>query len=285
MKKILENKIINIKNTPTFDNKFLFSYLIPDYKSNDDIEVFFMWELLKQKENKELLSKIWDRYAMYSNVYSEKYEIEIFKNLFNYAINNNKKIHIIWITLKEELDIIEYYYTSLWFLREDINCFMVDFAIPLITVSVNIENLIWKWSDYKKMKKEIFFIPPIREAWFTKAMFKWINRWVIASINIKSLNNEIVNFLQNSILEEHIFPINLWKILYFNLKSIWFSWEEKDIIIDYWNNYWIVNEKEKKIFFDIQNKYDSITILIWLILFYEITKIKVFVCFITYFMT
>jgi hypothetical protein len=32
---------------------------------------------------------------MFSNVYSEVDELEIFKNLFNYAVNNNKKIHIV----------------------------------------------------------------------------------------------------------------------------------------------------------------------------------------------
>jgi hypothetical protein len=32
---------------------------------------------------------------MFSNVYSEKDELEIFKELFDYAITNNKKIHIV----------------------------------------------------------------------------------------------------------------------------------------------------------------------------------------------
>jgi hypothetical protein len=32
---------------------------------------------------------------MYSEVYSPKDELEIFLELFEYAINNNKKIHII----------------------------------------------------------------------------------------------------------------------------------------------------------------------------------------------
>jgi hypothetical protein len=31
MKKVLNDKIINIENTPMFDNKFLFSYLESDY--------------------------------------------------------------------------------------------------------------------------------------------------------------------------------------------------------------------------------------------------------------
>jgi len=49
-------------------------------------------------------------------------------------------------------------------MREDINCFLVDFRISLVTVSVNIENLMWRGSDYKRMQNKIFFLPPIREA-------------------------------------------------------------------------------------------------------------------------
>jgi hypothetical protein len=29
-------------------------------------------------------------------------------------------------------------------MREDINCFDPDFSMPLVTVSVKIENIIWK---------------------------------------------------------------------------------------------------------------------------------------------
>lgn len=233
MKQILNNKIINIPNTPLFDNVFLFEYLNTDFLSNQNIEIFFIQKELKKVENKKLLAEIWDRYAMYSNVYSEKNELEIFTNLFNYAINNNKKIHIVWITLDEEVKILEDYYTKLGFLREDINCFKVDFSIPLVTVWVNIENLIWRWSDYKKQKENIYFLPPIREAWQTKAMFKGINRWVIANINIKDINLDKVEFLKNCILEEHILSITLAKVLCHNLIGLWFDWEKKDIFINY----------------------------------------------------
>jgi glucose-6-phosphate 1-dehydrogenase len=81
---------------------------------------------------------------MYSEVYSPKDELEIFEELFDYAISNNKKIHIVGITLKEELDILEKYYTENGYLREDVNCFVVDWAKTLVSVSVNIENLIWR---------------------------------------------------------------------------------------------------------------------------------------------
>jgi hypothetical protein len=46
----------------------------------------------------------------------------------------------------------------------------------LVTVSVKIENLIWKGSDYKRMKEKIFFIPPPRESGQNRAMFKGITR-------------------------------------------------------------------------------------------------------------
>ena len=232
MKKVLNDRIVNIENTDLFDNKFLFEYITPDY-NNSNIEVFFMKDMLIKRQNTELLNQIGDKYAMFSNVYSEKDELEIFMELFDYAITNNKKIHIVWITLEEEIKILEDYYTKLWFLREDINCFKVDFSKPLVTVSVNIENLIWRWSDYKRMKDKIFFVPPIREAWMTKAMFKWINRWVTASINIENLNEENINFLKNCLLQEHILALSLAKILSFNLKEIWFFWTQSDIVFEY----------------------------------------------------
>lgn len=232
MKKILKNKIINIENTSLFDNTFLFPYLQTNF-SHPDVEVFFMSELLKEKENSELLSQIGDKYAMFSNVYSEEDEFEIFKKLFDYALSNNKKIHIVGVTLDSEIEMLENYYTQLWFLREDINCFKVDFSVPLVTVSVNIENLIWRGSDYKREKQNIFFIPPIREAGLTKAMFKGINRGVIASIFIKELSQEKQDFLRNCLLEEHILAITLGKVLYYNLNDIWFLWEILDIEIQY----------------------------------------------------
>ncbi len=231
MKEVLKNKIINIINTPLFDNKLVFKYLNTSFK-NKDVEVFYLKDLLLKKENTLLLENINDKYAMYSNVYSEKDEIEIFKNLFNYAISNNKKIHIIWVTLDDEIKILEDYYKSLWFLRDDINCFKVDFSIPLVTVSVNIENLIWRWSDYKSQKDKIFFIPPIREAWQTKAMFKWINRWVTMSIFIDKLSLLKTDFLRNCLINEHVLSQTLSKVLYYNLIDRWFDWEAEELIFD-----------------------------------------------------
>ncbi len=232
MKLVQFNKITNIKHTDIFDNTFLFPYLKTD-DQNEGREVYFMADFLKQKENTQLLANIWDKYAMYSNVYSEKDELEIFQNLFDMALRENKKIHIVGVTLEEEIKILETYYETLGFMREDINCFKVDFWVPLVTVSVHVENLIWRGSDYKRMKEKIFFLPPIREAWLTKAMFKWINRGVIAGIFIKDLNEEVIEFFQWCIAEEHILPLTLWKVLSYNLEQAGFVWKKQEIILSY----------------------------------------------------
>lgn len=232
MKKVLKDKIINIEKTDLFDNQFLFDYLVLDFL-NSDIEIIYMSELLEKRKNIEILEKVSEKPAMYSNVYSPKDELEIFNELFNNAIKNNKKIHIVWVTLDEEIKILEDYYTELGFMREDINCFDLDFSVPLVTVSVEIENLIWKWSDYKSMRDKIFFNPPIRESWQVKAMFKWINRWVIAWINIKNYNENIENFLWNCIREEKILSLTFARVLNYNLEQIWFKWNKKELIIKY----------------------------------------------------
>jgi dihydroorotase-like cyclic amidohydrolase len=166
-------------------------------------------------------------------VYSAEDELEIFTELFETALREKKKIHIIWMTLKEEIEMLEKYYTSLWFLREDINCFDVDFSVPLVTVSVNLENLMWKWSDYKKMKSDIFFIPPVRESSQNKAMFKWINRWVTAWIHITKFWNSEKQFLSEQIYNEKILPLTMGKVLFYNLDDAGVVEKSDDLEIQY----------------------------------------------------
>ncbi len=90
-----------------------------------------------------------------------------------------------------------------------------------------------KWSDYKAQKDKIFFIPPIRESGQVKAMFKWINRWVIAWINLWELTEEKRDFLSKCITEEKILPITLAKVLKCNFEDIWIIWDKNEIIIEY----------------------------------------------------
>lgn len=233
MKKIFPDRIVNIENSDVFDNTFLFDYLEVDYTSSNDVEVVYVSELLSQRKNEEILSQVKKKPAMYSNVYSPKDELEIFSELFENAIQKNKKIHIVGVTLDEEIKMLEEYYSSLWYMREDINCFDPDFSHPLVTVSVKIENLMWKGSDYKAQRENIFFNPPVRESGQVKAMFKGINRGVIAGIYIEKRNQQIEEFLSNCIKEEKILPITLAKVLKYNLSSRWFTWSNRELKIQY----------------------------------------------------
>ena len=235
MKQVNKNSITNIEWTYIFDNKFLFKVLCTSCTNSDinHVQVVHISDLLEKRKNLEMLKKAKEKPAIYSNVYSPKDELEIFEGIFNNAVNIGKKVHIVWVTLKEEIDILEKYYEELGFIREEINCFDVDFSVPLVTVSVNIENLMWKWSDYKRMRDKIFFKPPVRESGQVKAMFKWINRWVVAWINIKNFGDNEKQFLGACINEEKILPITLAKILKYNLEDIWFEWNEKEFIIEY----------------------------------------------------
>ncbi len=233
MKKVFPDKIINIPGTDVFDETFLFDYLQCDYSWNTDVEVIYLSDLLEERKNEEILEKAKQKPAMYSNVYSPGDELEIFTKLFEDAIQNNKKIHIVWVTLDEEIKMLEEYYTKLGFMRENINCFDPDFWVPNVTVSVKVENLMWKGSDYKRMWKQIFFNPPIRESGQVKAMFKWINRWVTAWIYVENKTQEIEDFLWNCIKEEKILSLHISKLLKYNLEQIWFSWENTEFIVDY----------------------------------------------------
>jgi hypothetical protein len=95
MKKVFPDKIINVENTDVFDETFVFDYLECDYSSNPNVEVVYMSDFLEKRKNGEIFQQIKEKPAMYSNVYSPKDELEIFTQLFEDAIKNKKKIHII----------------------------------------------------------------------------------------------------------------------------------------------------------------------------------------------
>lgn len=233
MKQVFKDKIINIDQN-YFDNKFLFEiYDFSKWVKSNDVEIIFLEDLLKNKKNNELLEKVKVHPAMWSEVFSPKDEFEIFTSIFENAIKTEKRTHIIWVTLWEEIEILEKYYDNLWFFDESINCFKVDYKIPLVSVSVNIRNLMWRWSDYKRFWKNIFFIPPIREAGQVKAMFKWVNRWSIAWIFIESLWDDEKTFLQNQIKEEHILPLTMAKVLNYNYEDLGLECWKVNIEINY----------------------------------------------------
>lgn len=234
MKQVTKNSITDIPNTNPLEKKMSFNTLSPDFSMDSDIEIFFMHELLEKRKNIEILEQVQQKPAMYSNVYSPKDELEIFTQLFEMALRENKKIHIFGVTLGAEIKILEEYYETLWFIRADINAFDVDFSKVLVSVSVNIENLMWKGSDYKAQRDKIFFCPPIRESWEVKAMFKWINRGVTAGICFGDIiSNQACDFLQSCLQREHILSMMLSKVLFENLTQTGLVWSTKQLIIEY----------------------------------------------------
>lgn len=170
MKKVFRDSIENISGTEVFDNTFVFECL--QNSVSVDVEVIYLRDLLQKHKNEEILKKTSEKPAMYSEVYSPKDELKIFTEIFENALQQKKKIHIVGVTLVEEIQMLEKYYEELGFIREDINAFEVDFSVPLVTVSCHIENLMWRGSDYKAQRDKIFFCPPIRESGQNKALFK-----------------------------------------------------------------------------------------------------------------
>lgn len=230
MKKVFRDKIINIWED-TQKNTFLFEQMIPDFSWEG--EVVFMRDKLEEKKNEAILAKTTHHPAMWSEVYSPKDELAIFTEIFEKAIQNKKKVHIVGITLKEEIEMLEKYYESLGFMREDINCFQVDFSQVLVSVSIYLENIMWRGSDYKRLGKNIFRNPPIREAGQVKWLFKGINRGVIAGVITECEKKEMYNFLEKQVLEEHILPLTLGKILFYNFEDIGFSGKKEEIKIEF----------------------------------------------------
>lgn len=94
MKKIYKNKILNIEGTDIFDNIFLFEYL-SEIQTPKDRKIVYMKDLLKDRKNETILEKLQQKPAMWSEVYSPKDELEVFSELFEKALKNQNKIHIV----------------------------------------------------------------------------------------------------------------------------------------------------------------------------------------------
>ena len=93
MKKINKDSITNIENTNLFDNTFSLDYL--SSISSTDIKIIYIRDLLEDYKNEEILKRVKEKPAMWSNVYSPKDELEIFIRLFEEAIEKKEKIHIV----------------------------------------------------------------------------------------------------------------------------------------------------------------------------------------------
>lgn len=234
VKKIYRDAILNISHTNPLDSKFLFEYYTNiSSPSAEAGEIIFLKPLLEERKNESILPELAQKPAMWSEVYAAKEELEIFMQLFHSALEEKRKIHIVGVTLGEEIQMLEAYYESLGFMREDINAFDVDFSVPLVTVSCYIENLMWRGSDYKAQRDKIFFNPPIRESGQNKALFKGITRGVIAGIELGDFTNEKREFIRNCILTEKILPLHMGKVLKYNLKQRGFNGEVGELQIEY----------------------------------------------------
>ncbi len=232
MKKIQRESIIHVEKTDVFENIFICDILYPNFQDKN-IEVFYMRHLLEKKKNESILERLKKHPAMWSEVYSPKDELEIFTEIFENALKTWKKVHIVGISLWEEIRLLEEYYLSLWFFVEETNTFRVDFSKVCITASCYIENIMWRGSDYKRMGEKIFLCPPIREAGQVKNLFRGINRWSLAGVVIEHLTLEVEKFLEFSVVEEHILPLTLGRVLKYNFEDIWFEGTLKTLFITF----------------------------------------------------
>ena len=93
MKKIHKYSIKNIEDTNLFDNTFSIDYL--QSISSESVKIIYIRDLLEAYKNEEILKRVKEKPAMWSNVYSPKDELEIFTKLFEEAIEKKEKIHIV----------------------------------------------------------------------------------------------------------------------------------------------------------------------------------------------
>lgn len=232
MKKVYRDKITHLGETDKFENIFQFD-IFENPKKSDFIKIVYIKDELLKKKNTSILEKLEKHPAMWSEVYSPKDEMEIFEKFFHEAIENNQKTHIVWLSLDAEVKILEQYYQQLWFFSQEINCFDVDYRQVLVSGSVYIENLMYRWSDYKREREKIFFCPPIREAWQVKAVFSGINRGSVAGIFIEKFSSDVEQFLQKIFTEEQIPTILLAKVLKYNFEGMWMRWIEKQLEVNF----------------------------------------------------
>lgn len=93
MKKIFQDKILNIQDTDIYDHKFFIEYI--SGPCSDQTQVVYLKDELQKYKNEAILEKVREKPAMWSEVYSPKDELEIFTRLFEEALHQKKKIHIV----------------------------------------------------------------------------------------------------------------------------------------------------------------------------------------------
>lgn len=221
MKKILENAIVNIDEN-YFDNKFLFEIPV-NLQYNREVD---MSELLGKYRNENLNYK--KDYKLWSEVYSPKDELRIFTEIFEDALENNKRIHVSNISLAEEINMVKKLYLDLGYFDKELNCFKIDFENAPVTIGVNIRNIIYSFKDYKSMREKILFVPPPREPRHQKVIKSAINSWVISTISLNNREDES-KYLVEIIKEEKTSLVRLARGLYYNYLYRGFIIETKEL--------------------------------------------------------
>jgi len=93
MKQVQKNKIINISVDKP--NSFLFEYLQTPLLSKEGLGVVNISEELEKHKNTDLLEQVKNKPAMWGNVYSPEDELKIFTEVFEQAISENTRVHIV----------------------------------------------------------------------------------------------------------------------------------------------------------------------------------------------
>ncbi|MDD5376975.1 MAG: hypothetical protein PHH16_02550 [Candidatus Gracilibacteria bacterium] len=213
MKQILSHSITLIPDTDPLDNRYLFR-IATDIASPIIIDLA---ELLKEFRNDRVEFR--NDYKLWNDVYPGEKELEIFQNISEKALAENRKIHIINCTLREEVQIIRELYDGLGYFDTKENRFMVPFSEAPITIGVNIRNLAYSTKDYKSKRESICFIPPPREPGHVKTLFAAINSGVISTLGVNDPTKE-EQLLKELLDTEKINLTTFSQIVYGNFQEI-----------------------------------------------------------------
>lgn len=224
MKHIFADRITLIEDTDPFDNRYLFD-IATDISSPLEHD---MAKLLVPYHNDRVEYR--RDYKLWNQVYPGAKELEIFQEIIETALSQNKKVHISNISLREELEIIRGIYEELGYFDVKENRFRVDFKNTPITGGVNIRNLAYSIKDYKSQRENICFIPPPRESWHVKALFAGLNSGIVSTIHINDMTKEKA-LIQGLITSEKTNLTTLSGAMYNNFLAIGFDVNRQELIL------------------------------------------------------
>lgn len=224
MKHVFSDRIILVKDTDPFDNQYLFD-VATDISSPLEYD---MAKLLAPYRNDRV--EFGNDYKLWNQVYPGQKELEIFQEIIEMALNQNKKIHISNISLREELEIIREIYERLGYFDAKENRFRLDFKNTPVTIGVNIRNLMYSTKDYKSERDAICFIPPPREPGHVKSLFAGLNAGIVSTIHINDIFKEKA-LIQGLITSEKMNLTTLSASMYENFLAIDFDANRQELIL------------------------------------------------------